>query len=109
MGTPIEASWDSWNRYSFNGGYTWTFPVTLSRGTWVVQTSLTRVRPWRTDVLPMATVGIVSAVMLNPPLFEVQPERWRGILGGNGMTKVEIGLYAYNCDVTACFLAHKWS
>ncbi|MGD9502190.1 MAG: hypothetical protein AB7V40_06855 [Methyloceanibacter sp.] len=108
MGTPVEARWNTWNRYAFDGSYTWMFTVTLSRGFWVVQTALTRVRPWQASVLPMATVGVVSAVMDNPPLFEVHPERWRGIVGGNNMTKVEIGLFANNCDVTAMFIAHKW-
>ena len=108
MGTPVQAVWNSWNRYSFNGAYTWIFPVTLTRGYWVIQTSLTRVRPWQANVLHMATCGIVSATMLNPPLFEVHPERWRGVLGGDGMTKVDIGLDAYNCEVTACFIAHRW-
>lgn len=104
----IDQRWNSWNRYSFGGAYQWIFPVSLPRGFWVIHTSLTRVRPWRTDVLHMATCGIVNATMLNPPLFEAQPERWRGILGGDGMTQVNIGLDVYNSDVTACFLASRW-
>ena len=42
--------------------------------------------------------------MVNPPLFEAAPEKWRGVLFGDGMSKVNIGVNLINCDATASVL-----
>ena len=77
-------------------------------GFWVVHCALTRVQTIRPNETHHAAVGILNAVMPNPPLFEVTPEDWHPTLFGNGISRVIVGILAKNCSISACLTAQRW-
>ena len=77
-------------------------------GFWVVQCALTRVQIMRPNEAHHAGVGIVSAAMPNPPLFEAGPDRWHSTLFGKDITRIVVGIICTNCFITANVTAQRW-
>lgn len=77
-------------------------------GFWVVHCALTRVQVLRENQYHHAAIGISSAEMPNPPLFEGQPERWHPTLFGKGISRISVGIVSTNCFINGYVYAHRW-